>query len=148
MMTFLERVFHLCSGLYCFLSFFFFQTTLSRSKCSITSHSVERIVDFEIQHSSTPGNISHPCDNTNDERCVEVDSVTTSAQCNLEKTEKRNITCGTFLRRSQTMVLSRDPGVRFSKDPKTSRARKAIRKTLTCLFCKAGLFRGCKGNKN
>ena len=102
MMTFLERVFHLCSGLYCFLSFFF-QTTLSRSKCSITSHSVERIVDFEIQHSSTPGNISHPCDNTNDERSEGVDSVTTSAQCNLEKTEKRSITCGRFLRRSQTI---------------------------------------------
>ena len=40
------------------------------------------------------------------------------------------------------------PGARFSKVPKTFRARKAIRKTTTCLFCKAGLFRCCKGNKN
>ena len=32
------------------------------------------------------------------------------------------------------------PGVRFSKDPKTLRARKAIRKTPTRLLCKAGLF--------
>ena len=40
------------------------------------------------------------------------------------------------------------PGVRFSKDPKTLRARKAIRKTLTRLLCNAGLFICCKGNKN
>ena len=40
------------------------------------------------------------------------------------------------------------PCVRFSKDPKTLRARKAIRKTPTHLFCKAGLFICCKGNKN
>ena len=38
--------------------------------------------------------------------------------------------------------------VRFSKDPKTLRARKAIRKTPTRLFCKPGLFICCKGNKN
>ena len=31
-------------------------------------------------------------------------------------------------------------GARFSKVPKSFRARKAIRKTPTCLFCKAGLF--------
>ena len=29
---------------------------------------------------------------------------------------------------------------RFSKVPKTFRARKAIRKTQTCMFCEAGLF--------
>ena len=41
------------------------------------------------------------------------------------------------------------PGGRFSKVPKTFRARKAIRKTTTCLFCKAGLFIcSSKGNKN
>ena len=40
------------------------------------------------------------------------------------------------------------PGMRFSKDPKTLRARKAIRKTPTRLFCKAGLFICCIGNKN
>ena len=39
------------------------------------------------------------------------------------------------------------PGVRFSKDPKTLRERKAIRRTPTRLFCKAGLFICCKGNK-
>ena len=38
--------------------------------------------------------------------------------------------------------------VRFSKVPKTFRARKAIRNTPTRLFCKAGLFICCKGNKN
>ena len=37
------------------------------------------------------------------------------------------------------------PGARFSKVPRTLRA---IRKSTTCLFCKAGLFRRCKGNKN
>ena len=42
----------------------------------------------------------------------------------------------------------RAPGVRFSKDPKTLRARKAIRKTPTRLFYKAGLSICCKGNKN
>ena len=36
----------------------------------------------------------------------------------------------------------------FSKVPRTLRARKAIRKSTTCLFCKAGLFICCKGNKN
>ena len=40
------------------------------------------------------------------------------------------------------------PGVRFSKDPKTLLAPKAIRKTPTRLFCKAGLFICCKGYKN
>ena len=40
------------------------------------------------------------------------------------------------------------PGVHFSKDPKTLRARKAIRKTPTRLLCKAGVFICCKGNKN
>ena len=40
------------------------------------------------------------------------------------------------------------PGARFSKVPKTFRARKAIRKTTTYLLCKAGLFIRCKGNKN
>ena len=39
-------------------------------------------------------------------------------------------------------------GARFSKVPRTFRARKAIRKTTTCLFCKAGLLICCKGNKN
>ena len=39
------------------------------------------------------------------------------------------------------------PGVRFSKDPKTLRARKAIRKTPTRLFCKAGFLYVVKGIK-
>ena len=40
------------------------------------------------------------------------------------------------------------PGARFSKVPRTFRARKTIRKTTTCLFCKAGLLICCKGNKS
>ena len=40
------------------------------------------------------------------------------------------------------------PGTRFSKVPRTFRARKTIRKTMTCLFCKAGLLICCKGNKS
>ena len=39
-------------------------------------------------------------------------------------------------------------GACFSKVPRTFRARKAIRKTTTCLFCNAGPFICCKGNKN
>ena len=39
-------------------------------------------------------------------------------------------------------------GARCSKVPKTLRARKAIRKTPTRLFRKAGLFICCKGDKN
>ena len=42
-------------------------------------------------------------------------------------------------RRSSTF-----PGARFSKVPRTFRARKAIRKITTCLFCKTGLFICCK----
>ena len=42
----------------------------------------------------------------------------------------------------------KEPGARFSKVPRTFRARKAIRKTTTCSFCKAGLLICCKGNKN
>ena len=38
-------------------------------------------------------------------------------------------------------------GPRFSKVPRTFRARKAIRKITTCLFCKARFFMWCKGNK-
>ena len=45
-------------------------------------------------------------------------------------------------------LLTNNPGACFSKVPKTFRARKAIRKTTTSLFCKAGLFIRCKGNKN
>ena len=45
-----------------------------------------------------------------------------------------------------TLLLS--PGVRYTKYPKTLRARKAIRKTPTRLFCKVGLFTCCKGNQN
>ena len=37
------------------------------------------------------------------------------------------------------------PGARFSKVPRTFRARNAIRRT--CLFCKAGLLIRCKGNR-
>ena len=40
------------------------------------------------------------------------------------------------------------PGARVSKVPKAFRARKAIRKTPACLFCKAGLFICRKRNKN
>jgi len=40
------------------------------------------------------------------------------------------------------------PEAHFSQVPRTFRARKAIHKTTTCLFCKAGLFICCKGNKN
>ena len=40
------------------------------------------------------------------------------------------------------------PRARFSKVPKTFRFRKAIRKTPTRLFCKAGLFICCEGDKN
>ena len=36
----------------------------------------------------------------------------------------------------------------FLESPKTFRARKAIRKITTCIFCKADLFTCCKGNKN
>ena len=39
------------------------------------------------------------------------------------------------------------PGACFSKVPKTFRVRKAIRKTPTCLFCKAGLSYVVKGIK-
>ena len=39
-------------------------------------------------------------------------------------------------------------GACFSKVPRTFRARKAICKTMTCLFCIAGLFICCKGNKS
>ena len=39
-------------------------------------------------------------------------------------------------------------GARFSKVPRTFRARKAIRKTTTCLFCKASFLICCKGNRN
>ena len=46
----------------------------------------------------------------------------------------------------KAMLLT--PGARFSKVPRTFRARKAIRNSTTCLFCKAGLFICCKGNKN
>ena len=42
----------------------------------------------------------------------------------------------------------RAPGTRFSKVLKTFRDLKAIRKTLTRLFCEAGLFIFCKANKN
>ena len=42
----------------------------------------------------------------------------------------------------------RTPWARFSKVLRTFRARKAIRKITTCLFCKADLFTCCKGNKN
>ena len=48
----------------------------------------------------------------------------------------------------KTQVLCLWPGVRFSKVPISFRARKAIRKITTCVFCKPGFFICCKGNKN
>ena len=45
-------------------------------------------------------------------------------------------------------LRGKSPGARFSKVPKTFRARRAIRKTSICLFCKADLFICCNGNKN
>ena len=45
-------------------------------------------------------------------------------------------------------ISAESPGARFSKDPKTFRARKAIRETPTCLICKAGLFICCIAHKN
>ena len=42
----------------------------------------------------------------------------------------------------------KETGARFSRVPTTFRARKATLKTTTCLFCKAGLLIGCKGNKS
>ena len=51
--------------------------------------------------------------------------------------------CGVLFRPENSRT-----GGRFSKVPKTFRARKAIRKTPTCLSCNAGLFICCKGNKN
>ena len=49
---------------------------------------------------------------------------------------------------SEQTDCSLTTGAHFSKVPRTFRARKAIRKTTTCLFCKAGLLICCKGNKN
>ena len=49
---------------------------------------------------------------------------------------------------TSTKLCNWAPGARFSKVPRTFRARKAICKTTTCLFCKAGLSICCKGNKN
>ena len=58
------------------------------------------------------------------------------------------VLCHLLFRYPITDRIGKGAGVRFSKVPKTFRARKAIRKTPTCLFCKAGLFICCKGNKN
>ena len=44
--------------------------------------------------------------------------------------------------------IGKNVGPSFSKVPKTLRARKAIRKTPTRLFCEAGRFKCCKGNTN
>ena len=49
--------------------------------------------------------------------------------------------CATFYCKSKVS------GARFSKVPKSLRARKAIRRTLTRLFCKAGLFMCFRGSK-
>ena len=38
-------------------------------------------------------------------------------------------------------------GALFSEVPKTLRARKAIRRTPSCIFCKAGLFMCFRGSK-
>ena len=59
----------------------------------------------------------------------------------LSKLKTRKLTATAFLHLWST-------GARFLKVPRTFRARKAIRKTTTRLFCKAGLFICCKGNKN
>ena len=53
-----------------------------------------------------------------------------------------------LLRACLVVRTNSNPGARFSKVPRTFRARKAIRKTTTCLFYKAGLLICCKGNKN
>ena len=51
-------------------------------------------------------------------------------------------------KRPLTIRINSWPGARFSKVPKTLRARKEIRKSPTGLFCEPGLFISSKGNKN
>ena len=65
-------------------------------------------------------------------------------------TEPLNLMCHSVFLKSGEKEVSGvfGPGARFSKVPKTFRARKAIRETPTCLICKAGLFICCIGNTN
>ena len=49
---------------------------------------------------------------------------------------------------SDKMLTLKTPGARFTKVLRTFRFQKPIRKTPTCLFCKAGLFTCCKGVEN
>ena len=67
----------------------------------------------------------------------------------LYKRRGRVVVMCSFLRTRQiSHIKSPFPGARFSKVLKPFRARKAIHKTPTRLFCEAGLFICCKGNKN
>ena len=67
----------------------------------------------------------------------------------LYKRRGRVVVMCSFLRiRQISHIKSPLPGAHFSKVPKPFRARKAIHKTPTRLFCEAGLFLCCKGNKN
>ena len=59
-----------------------------------------------------------------------------------------NMQCLLDLKSGDSDFKSR-PRARFSKVPAENfQARKCIRKTPSCLFCKAGLFICCKGNRN
>ena len=68
-----------------------------------------------------------------------------SQEMSLTRKVKRHVIT---LIQSDTHLIECRPGARFSKVPKTFRTRKAIRKTPTCLFCKAGFLICCKENKN
>ena len=56
--------------------------------------------------------------------------------------------CNRALKHTSATWRDIKPEDRFSKVPKTSRARKYIRNSPTRLFCEAGLFTYWKGNKN
>ena len=60
----------------------------------------------------------------------------------------RNLERITWLALKRSRIKNHLSGARFSKVPRTFRARKAIRKATTYLFYKGGLLICCKGNKN
>ena len=62
-----------------------------------------------------------------------------------KRSNRNRVIC--FDVRLKLLSLVSCSGARFSKVPKTFRARKAIRKTPTCLFYKADPFICCKGKK-
>ena len=96
------------------------------------------IIERSFKKTSFPHSTNFSINWSQEERCV------AKLDTNDVEIDKFGNRCGVWLSCYSGLMI---PGARFSRVPKTFRARKTIREPATRLFCKAGLFICCKDDK-